>query len=131
MRRAGAVALGLVFLAAGALKCADPVQAALAVDGYDVFVPGAALGVGLFLPGLEVAVGAALVTGVFARGAALLAALLAVGFLGFTISATWRDLDVACGCFGPLSAVVRVGWPTIALDVSMLAVAAGLLRSAG
>ena len=31
MRRAGAIALGLVFLAAGALKCADPVQAALGI----------------------------------------------------------------------------------------------------
>jgi uncharacterized membrane protein YphA (DoxX/SURF4 family) len=129
MRRAGAVALGLVFLAAGALKCADPVQAALAVDGYDVLLPAPALAVGFLLPGLEVAVGAALVTGVLARGAAALAALLALGFLCFTVSATWRGLDVACGCFGPLSAVVRVGWRTIALDVMLLLVAAGLLRT--
>lgn len=129
MRRAVGVALGLVFLAAGALKCADPVQAALAVDAYDVFPPTLALAAGLYLPGLEVAVGAALVTGVFARGAALLAALLALGFLVATVGGAWRGLDVTCGCFGPLSAVVRVGWPTIALDALLLLAAAALLRA--
>ena len=99
----------MVLLSAGALKCADPVLAALAVDAYDLLPPALALGVGLFLPGLEVAVGAALVTDFLARGAALLAAVLALGFLLFT--------------------VVRVGWPTIALDVALLLAAAGLLRA--
>lgn len=77
MTRAIEVVLGLVLLGAGALKAADPVQATLAVDAYDLLSPRVAVAAGLWLPGLEIAAGAALLTGFLARGGAALAALLA------------------------------------------------------
>ncbi|MHC4550438.1 MAG: MauE/DoxX family redox-associated membrane protein [Planctomycetota bacterium] len=114
------VALGAVFLVAGALKIHDPVQAVLAVGAYDLLSPPLALAVGLLLPGLEVAVGAALLTGFLARGASGLAGLLAAGFLLFVGWASHRGLDVTCGCFGPWSAALRAGWQIALLDLCLL-----------
>jgi uncharacterized membrane protein YphA (DoxX/SURF4 family) len=121
--RAVRVLLGLAFLAAGALKALDPVQAALAVDAYDLLPPSLALVAGLWLPGLEVAAGAALLAGFLARGGAALAALLSAGFLLFVLQARHRGLDVSCGCFGPLGEGLGAGWRTIVLDSALLAAA--------
>ena len=131
MRRAVEVALGLVFLAAGPLQAADPGQAAMAVDAYDLLPPRAALAVGLWLPGVEAAVGAALLAGWFASRAAALAAALSVAFLAAVGGAAVRGLDVQCGCFGPLLGAFDAGWHTAALDLALLAGAVYAWRGRG
>lgn len=122
--------VGAVLLAAGALKAADPSQAVMAVGAYGLVPPKLALAIGFLLPGIEIAVGAALVTGLLTRGAALLAALLSVMFLFVVGWAHWKSLDIACGCFGPLSPALESGWRTAALDVLMLAGSMASLRRA-
>ena len=112
-------AVGAVFLTAGALKSLDPVAAVLAVGAYDLVPPPLALAAGLLLPGLEVAIGAALLTRFLATGASALAALLSLGFLVFVVSAWSRGLDVACGCFGPLSPALEARWQTALLDAGL------------
>jgi len=111
--------VGLVLLAAAALKALDPVQTVLGVGAYGLLPPALALAAGLLLAGVEAAAGAALLTGFLARGGALVAAGLALSFLAFTGWAAWRGLDTACGCFGPLSGLPR-GW-TALLDALLLA----------
>jgi uncharacterized membrane protein YphA (DoxX/SURF4 family) len=128
-RRVAAVLVGAVFLVAGALKAMDPAQAVMATGAYALVPPAAALAVGLLLPGLEIAVGAALVAGFLARGAALLAALFSAAFLAVVASAQLRGLDIACGCFGPLSPALESGWRTAALDTALLAGSVVALRT--
>lgn len=113
--------VGVVLLAAGALKAAAPSLAVMAVGAYGLVPPKAALAIGFLLPGLEIAVGAALLTGFLPRGAAILAALLSAMFLFVIGWAHFRSLDIACGCFGPLSPALESGWRTAILDVAMLA----------
>ena len=112
--------VGAIYLASGALKSLDPVQAVLAVGAYGLLPPSASLAAGLVLPGLEAAVGAALLTGFLAQGASAVAACLSLGFLSFTGWASLRGMDVACGCFGPLSAAVQPGWGIGILDTFLL-----------
>jgi len=113
--------LGAVLLVAGALKAMDPSLAVMAVGAYGLLPPKAALAVGFLLPGVEIAVGAALVAGFLARGAAFVAALLSAMFLFVVGWAHVESLDIACGCFGPLSPALESGPWTAALDVAMLA----------
>ncbi len=112
--------LGAVLLVAGALKAMDPSLAVMAVGAYGLLPPKVALAVGLLLPGVEISVGGALCVRFLARGAALLAALLSGMFLFVVGWAHFESLDIACGCFGPLSPALESGWKTAVLDVAML-----------
>ncbi len=123
--------VGLVLLAAGALKAADPSLAVMAVGAYGLVPPKAVFAIGFLLPGLEIAVGAALLTGFVTRGAAVLAALLSAMFLVVIGWAHFESLDIACGCFGPLSPALESGWRTALLDIALLAASAVVWRGTG
>jgi uncharacterized membrane protein YphA (DoxX/SURF4 family) len=131
MRHVARLLVGAVLLAAGALKAADPAQAVMATGAYGLVPPVAALAIGALLPGLEISVGAALVAGFFARSAAALALLLSAMFTFVTGWAHFRGLDIACGCFGPLSEALGSGWRTAAIDVALLAGSVVACRRAG
>ncbi len=122
--------VGAVLLAAGALKAMEPSLAVMAVGAYGLVPPKAALAIGLLLPGIEIAVGAALLAGFVTRGAAILAAALSVMFLFVIGWAHFESLDIACGCFGPLSPALESGWRTALLDVAMLAGSVAVWRRA-
>ncbi|HEX5135636.1 MAG TPA: MauE/DoxX family redox-associated membrane protein [Planctomycetota bacterium] len=122
------IALGVVLLAAGALKAADPSVAILTVGAYGILPPKLSLAVGFLLPGVEIAAGAALVTGFLLRGAAMLGAVLAIVFLFVTAWAQLKSLDITCGCFGPLSRAIDARWVTALIDVLMLAASAVVWR---
>jgi uncharacterized membrane protein YphA (DoxX/SURF4 family) len=113
--------VGAVLLAAGALKAADPSLAVMAVGAYGLVPPKAALAIGFLLPGLEIAVGAALLAGFLVKGAAVLSAALFAMFLFVIGWAHFQSLDIACGCFGPLSPALESGWRIALLDAAMLA----------
>ena len=131
MSVAARVFAGVVLLVTGALKAADPAQSILAVGAYGLLPPWGSLAGGFLLPGLEIAAGAALLAGFLVRGAAALTALLALCFLGAVAWATARDLDVACGCFGPLSDALAPGPGTALLDLALLAASIVTWRRAG
>jgi len=122
------ILLGVVLLAAGALKAADPSVTILTVGAYGILPPAGSLAVGFLLPGVEIAVGAALVTGFLLRGAALLGGLLALVFLFVTAWAQLESLDITCGCFGPLSRAIDARWVTALIDVLMLGASAVIWR---
>lgn len=94
------VGLGAVLLVAGGLKVTEPVQAAQAVQAYQILPPRAGELVGYVLPLLEVAIGIALVLGVATRLMALLSGALMTAFVIGVLSAWARGLSIDCGCFG-------------------------------
>ncbi len=93
-------ALGAVFVYAGALKAAAPDDFAWAVYNYRVLPYPAAAAVALYLPWLEIACGLGVLWPRARLGALSLLLGLCVVFAVALTSAWWRQLDIACGCFG-------------------------------
>ena len=114
------IALGALFLYAGALKAFAPHRLAEDIANYHLlpsaWVPLAAVTV----PWVELAAGLALVAGVFGRGAALLVAGMMAAFTVALSQALLRGIDLACGCFG--GTAPADGW-TVVRDVVLLAAA--------
>lgn len=101
------VRLGLaaVWLVSGAVKVADPIQTAVAVDAYDV-LPGTVVPVvAAVLPIFELALGALLLVGAGTRVAAVVSALVLLVLLAGLGQAWARGLSIDCGCFGGGGAV--------------------------
>jgi putative oxidoreductase len=120
------LALGLVFVVAGALKLRDPAAFAQDIANYQL-VPSLAPVLAVVLPALEVVVGLALLalSSSWRRAAALVAGGLMIVFTVSASTALARGLDVSCGCFGGNSGAI--GWTTLARDVALLAAAALVL----
>jgi uncharacterized membrane protein YphA (DoxX/SURF4 family) len=92
--------VGGVWIAAGALKIADPAENVRAVRAYRLLPEAVVPTVGYALPIVELLVGACLVLGLAVRLNALMSSLLLVAFV-VGISAAWaRGLEIECGCFG-------------------------------
>ena len=117
--------LGLVFLAAGLTKVADPPAFARALLGYrllpEIWIPAVAA----VLPWWEIVAGGFAVAGRWRLGALTVLALLSGGFLlvnGITLA---RGLAPDCACFGAGSGVL--GPSRILLDAALLLLAIVLL----
>lgn len=93
------LALGGVFVYAGALKLLDPAAFAQAIDAYGLVNWGTAKFLARALPVIEIASGAGLILGI--RGALGLVVAQLLVFLAVTAYALHLGLDVDCGCFGP------------------------------
>ncbi len=95
--------VGGVFVWAGVLKIADPLDFAQSIKNYQVFSHSLAFFIALVLPWVEVLSGGLLILGLFKRSSALLLSLLLAGFIGLVGLALLRGIDTSCGCFGSLS----------------------------
>ena len=98
-----AVIVGGVFVYAGVLKVLDPVQFGLDIDNYKMLPWFVSVRLAFYLPWLEILCGLALIFGFLYRGGLSILALLVLVFLGATIAAKARGLDITCGCFGHAS----------------------------
>ncbi len=95
--------IAAVFIYAGAIKALDPVQFAHDIDNYKILPWTVGVGLAFYLPWLEIFCGLALILRrLYLGGLSILTALIAV-FLGATIAAKFRGLDITCGCFGHAS----------------------------
>ena len=95
--------LGGIFIYAGAIKVLDPVQFANDIDNYKTLPWFVSVRLAFYLPWLEIFCGLAVISRFFYRGGlSILTALLAV-FIGATVAAKMRGLDITCGCFGHVS----------------------------
>jgi putative oxidoreductase len=95
--------VGGVFVYAGVLKILDPVQFANDIDNYKTLPWFVSVRLALYLPWLEILCGLAVIFRFFYRGGlSILTALIAV-FIGATVVAKMRGLDITCGCFGHAS----------------------------
>jgi uncharacterized membrane protein YphA (DoxX/SURF4 family) len=94
------LALGGVFLVAGALKVGDPDASVRAVQAYRLLPTDVAEVVGYVLPAVEIGLGLLLLLGLMTRVAAVAALILLVAFVIGVSSAWARGLSIDCGCFG-------------------------------
>jgi putative oxidoreductase len=119
---AARVALGGLFVYAGASKALDPAQFAEDIGHYRLLPHALALVLAVYLPWLEIICGGAVLARWRYRGAlSLLAALCGIFALALG-SAWWRGLDIECGCFGhalsstlPFALARSIGLGAIAL----------------
>ena len=94
--------LGGSLLYAGAIKLPDMKRSVIAVQAYELPLPGwATQFIGYALPVGEVLLGAVIVAGIFTRWTALLGVLLMAVFIIGIASAWARGLNIDCGCFTP------------------------------
>jgi uncharacterized membrane protein YphA (DoxX/SURF4 family) len=92
--------LGGVLVVAATVKFADPLQAALAVQAYQILPVNVAEMVGYGLPLIELGLGVLLILGLGTRLSAIGAGALMTAFVVGVASAWARGLSIDCGCFG-------------------------------
>jgi hypothetical protein len=94
---------GGIFIYAGVVKALDPVQFANDIDNYKTLPWVVSVRLAFYLPWLEIFCGLAVIFRFLYRGGlSILTALIAI-FIGATIAAKMRGLDITCGCFGHAS----------------------------
>lgn len=97
------VVIGGIFVYAGAVKALDPVQFGLDIDNFKILPWFASVRLAFFLPWLEILCGLALVLRFPYRGGLSVLSALVLIFIGATVAAKVRGLDITCGCFGHTS----------------------------
>ena len=96
------VLLGAVFLVAGALKIAHPVDFHSDLLAYDVPLPDVVFRlVAVVLPWLEAICGAALLATVWTETAGAVVTAMCLAFVVMLGQAVMRGLELTCGCLGP------------------------------
>ena len=122
--------VGGAFVAAGALKIADPAKFALDVSNYRL-VPHEMLNlVAILLPWIELTVGLFVLAGIWLRAAALVVTGLTLLFFIVIGSALARGLNIECGCFGTLGGN-HVGLVNLVIDAALFSLAALLAKRSG
>lgn len=95
--------VGLTFVYAGALKAWDPVKFANDIQNFRMLSWPVGVRLAFYLPWVEIIAGLALLVGWMRSGAIAILTGLTVIFIGATISARARGIDLECGCFGAAS----------------------------
>jgi len=95
--------VGGIFVYAGVVKVLDPVQFANDIDNYKTLPWFVSVRLAVYLPWLEIFCGLALIFRFLYRGGLLILTALILVFIGATIAAKMRGLDITCGCFGHAS----------------------------
>lgn len=92
-----------VFIYAGVLKVLDPVGFANDIDNYKTVPWVIGVRLAFYLPWLEIFCGVALITRrLYLGGLSILLGLTTL-FIGASIVAKARGIDITCGCFGHVS----------------------------
>jgi len=95
--------VGGIFIYAGVIKALEPVQFANDIDNYKTLPWFISVRLAFYLPWLEIVCGLALSFGFLYRGGLSILTALILIFVGATIAAKARGLDITCGCFGHAS----------------------------
>jgi hypothetical protein len=95
--------IGSVFIYAGAIKALDPIQFGFDIDNYKSLPWFVSVRLAFFLPWLEIFCGLALIFRFLYRGGLSILSMLILVFIGATVAAKARGLDITCGCFGHAS----------------------------
>ena len=95
--------VGGIFVYAGVVKVLDPVQFANDIDNYKTLPWFVSVRFAVYLPWLAIFCGLALIFRFLYRGGLLILTALILVFIGATIAAKARGLDITCGCFGHAS----------------------------
>lgn len=122
-----AVIIGGLFIYAGGLKALDPARFATDIFHYRLLPWSVSALVALYLPWLEMIAGVALMTRRASLGALGILSALMLVFVFATLSAKFRGIDIACGCFGSLDKSTDLG-PILLRDAAILAGLGWLFR---
>lgn len=118
------LALGGIFIYAGALKIVDAASFASAVHNFQLTPWTVSVIIAVYLPWLEIFAGLALILRRLPLGAALALVILNAVFLIALTSAWGRGLDISCGCFGKEEHKIQTHFPQLFLrDAALLAAA--------
>jgi putative oxidoreductase len=107
------IALGALFVFAGATKAIDPGVFATEIQRYNLVPWTLAALASIYLPWLEIILGALLIIKKFERGTLLLIGSLLLVFTFALASATFRGLGIDCGCFGKAFAATGTIFPLV------------------
>jgi putative oxidoreductase len=117
-----ALIIGGIFIYAGVIKALDPLRFATDIDNYKMLPWAIGVRLAFYLPWLEIFAGLALIFRFLYRGGLLILTALVLIFLGATVAAKVRGLDITCGCFGHASQ--HWSFPQhLAVDLALLAAA--------
>ena len=97
------LAIGGLFIYAGAIKALNPLQFGRDIDNYKMLPWAISVRLAFYLPWLEILCGIALVVRRFYRGALSILTALAGVFIVASMVAKARGIDITCGCFGHVS----------------------------
>ena len=122
-----AIVIGALFVYAGVLKAWDPVRFAGDIENYHVLPWAVNVRLAFFLPWLEIICGLGLIFRRLYSGALALVIALLIVFIGASIAAKMRGIDISCGCFGHVSDQLSFAWHLV-LDFAILAGALALWR---
>jgi putative oxidoreductase len=95
--------VGGIFIYAGVIKALDPIRFANDIDNYKTIPWFIGVRLAFYLPWLEIFCGLALVFRTLYRGGLSILTVMMLIFIGTTIAAKARGLDITCGCFGHAS----------------------------
>ena len=112
--------VGGIFIYAGIIKALDPVPFANDIDNYKTLPWFISVRLAFYLPWLEIFCGLAVIFRFLYRGGLSILSLLILIFIGATVAAKVRGLDITCGCFGHASE--HWNFPQhVAVDLAILA----------
>lgn len=114
-----AILIGALFIYAGVVKALDPVRFAGDIENYHILPWPVGVRLAFYLPWLEILCGLALIFRRLYSGALVLVLALMLVFIGATISAKARGLDISCGCFGHVSDQLSFAWHLV-LDLVLI-----------
>jgi hypothetical protein len=95
--------VGGIFVYAGVVKALAPVQFANDIDNFKILPWTIGAGLAFYLPWLEILCGLSVILRRLYRGGLSILTALILIFIGATIAAKVRGLDITCGCFGHTS----------------------------
>ncbi|HYY31117.1 MAG TPA: MauE/DoxX family redox-associated membrane protein [Chthoniobacterales bacterium] len=121
------VALGALFVFAGAAKAYDPGEFAIEIQRYNLIPWVSGVVVALYLPWVEILSGLGLLFKRLEKGALLLVTVMLVIFTVALASAMVRGLNIDCGCFGKALTATGTTVPLIR-NVILLGLAAFIWR---
>lgn len=117
------VALGTIFVYAGALKANDPIAFAGNIAAYDLLPYAANYFAAAILPWLEICCGLLLVIGWRVKAAAALVILLNIVFMVALGTVMAKGLDIDCGCFKQTGGSKTTALQALLRDAVLLAMA--------
>jgi putative oxidoreductase len=100
--------LGGVFIWAGTVKIAAPLDFAQDIANYRIFPRFLSFFLALILPWIEVLCGILVASSIRSRSGSFVLSVLLVGFVILIVLTMIRGIDVECGCFGSLSRRVDI-----------------------
>jgi putative oxidoreductase len=112
--------VGGLFIYAGVVKAMEPLRFANDIENYHLLPWPIGVRLAFYLPWLEILCGLALVTRRLYSGALSILVGLMLVFIGATIAAKARGIDITCGCFGHVSENLSFTWHLV-LDFAILA----------